>query len=268
VAIITISRGAFSGGKEFADCIARGMGYRLVSWEMLVAASTQYGIPQKELEHALADKPGMLERIGVETIHYLAYIQSALYKEIQYDGVVYYGYAGHILLRKVPHIFRVRIIANMESRIKLAMTRTNLRRKEAINYIKQRDNERAEWTKHFYNMDLNDPNLYDLIINFNQISPNSASKIVCSIAKKPVFQYNEQVRYTMENLILGADVRAEIAIKANGRDKDVEVEMEDGIVILSGVVSTMEDADLIKRIAIQVPGVKDLKSLMKIVTYE
>ena len=268
MAIITISRGAFSGGRGLAESVAESMGYRLFSWEMLVGASNQYGIPREELEHALADKPGMLERIGAEIVHYLAYIQAALYKEIQYDGVVYYGYAGHILLRKVPHALKVRILANMDSRITLAMTRTSLSRKEAVNFIKHRDNARAEWTKVLYHMNLHDPKLYDLVINLEQISTNSASKIICSTAEKSAFKYNEEARKVMEDLILGAEVRAEIAMKSNGCDKDIEIDAQDGVITISGVVTKMEDADLIKNIVIQIPAVKDLKSLMKITTYE
>ena len=48
MAIITISRGTFSGGLQVAECVAEKLGYRCVSREVLVNAAKQYGVLEIE----------------------------------------------------------------------------------------------------------------------------------------------------------------------------------------------------------------------------
>lgn len=265
--IITISRGTFSGGKELAECVSQKLGYRCISREMLITAAEKYGVPVDKLTHALADKPGLLERMGLERVHYLAFIREALVNEVKSDNVVYHGYAGHLLLRGVPTVLRVRVIANMEYRIKAAMERNNLSREKAIKFIKERDEERAKWTRFLYHVDWLDPSLYDLVINLDHIGLDTACEAVCLAAASERLQMTPEARRIMDDLALSTQVRARIAAEGKSRDGDIEVDAENGVVIIRGVVHSVEDADEIKRIALSVPGVQDLRSDMKIRTH-
>jgi len=119
--IITISRGSFSGGRVVAECVAEKLGYRLVSREVLSAAAARYGIAEEKLTRALERAPGLWERLGHERRLYLTYIQAALCEALQADDVVYHGHAGHLLLRGISHVLRVRLIAPLAYRIGAAM---------------------------------------------------------------------------------------------------------------------------------------------------
>ena len=90
MAIITISRGTFSGGQQLAECVAEKLGYRCISREVLLKAAGEYGIPEEELSRALSKKPGILERLTSERDHYLACIKAALYKEAKNDNLIYH----------------------------------------------------------------------------------------------------------------------------------------------------------------------------------
>lgn len=267
MAIITISRGTFSGGKELAECIAEKLDYRCISREMLLSAAEKYNIPMDKLTHALADKPGILERMGLERVHYLAYIREALINEIKDDRVVYHGYAGHLLLRGVPHVLRVRVIANMEYRIKAAMERNNLNHQDAIDYIKERDDERAKWTRVLYHVDLLNSSLYDMVINLDHVSLDSACEAVCLAATSEALWATPESQKIMDDLILSTQVRAKIAAEGESRDGDIGVDAEGGIVTISGIVHSIEDADEIKRILHSIPKIKDVRFDMKIRTY-
>ena len=135
MAIITISRGTFSGGQTVAECVAERLGYRCISREVLVDAAGQYGVPLEKLSKALDDAPGFLERLTTERVNYLAYIQAALCKEVEHGEVVYHGHGGHLLLSGLPHVLSVRVVADMEFRIRAAMDRRHLSRDEAIQFI-------------------------------------------------------------------------------------------------------------------------------------
>lgn len=267
MAIITISRGAFSKGEDLAECVAAKLGYRLVSREVLVHAANQYGTPLNKLEHALVDKPSLLERMGVERAHYLAYIQAALCNEAREDGMVYHGHAGHLLLKGVPHVLRVRVTADMDFRVRVAMEREGLTRKKAEEAIRHTDAERAKWTQFLYRVDWLDPTLYDLVISLHHITMDSACEAVCLASRLPAYQYTQEAGKIMEDLVLSAAVRARIATDSKGSDKDISVDAEDGVVTLNGTVSSIESADIIKQSAARTPGVKDLRSQLKIRTH-
>ena len=119
MAIITVSRGTYSGGKELAGRLAEKLGYRLLSREELLHdANKEFGISEEKLEAALLHKPGFFEGVSLQRIHYVAYLVAALCEEVQGDNIVYQGQAGHLLLHGIPHHFRLKVVADMERRLK------------------------------------------------------------------------------------------------------------------------------------------------------
>ncbi|MFA4836339.1 MAG: cytidylate kinase family protein, partial [Dehalococcoidia bacterium] len=186
------------------------------------------------------------------------------------DRVVYHGYAGHLLLRGIPHVLRVRVIANMEFRIKAAMDRNNLSRKEAIELIEKRDDERTKWTRFLYHVDWLDPSLYDLVINLDHITLDSACEAISLAVRSENLNVTPESLKIMDNLALSSEVRARIAAEGKSRDGGIEVDAidaEDGVVTINGIVHSIEDADVIKEIIHKVSGVKDIRSNLKIRTH-
>ena len=153
MAVITISRGTLSGGQALAECVAGKLGYRVISRKILVEAARQYGVDVERLTAALEQPPGFLEHLTTERHHYLAFIQAYLTKAVRDGNMVYHGHAGHFLLRDFPGVLRVRIIVNMDYRIKAAMTRYGFTRKEAADFIRKKDRERTRWTAFLYHVD-------------------------------------------------------------------------------------------------------------------
>lgn len=264
MAIVTISRGTFSGGQSLAECVAEELGYRCISREVLVDAAREYGVAEQRLSKALSEKPGILEGMKLERIHYLAYIRAALCKEVKDDRVVYHGHAGHLLLRGVPHVLRVRVIANMEFRIKAAMEAQQLSREEAIHYIRRVDDERTKWTKFLYHEEWSNASLYDIVINLEQISLSGACEIVCLAAGLEEFQVTPESQRSMDDLILSTGVRAAIAADGSVADGGLEIEAEGGVITLGGVVGSLEDADKIRTMVHSMPGVMEVNSRMRV----
>lgn len=262
MAIITISRGTFSGGRELAELVASELDYECISREVLVEAAQSYGVSLEKLSAALEDTPGILQGMSLERAHYLAYIQATLSKYAQSESLVYHGHAGHLLLYGVPHVLRVKVIANMEFRIKNAMERKNLSREQAISFINKIDSDRARWTKFLYHVDWNDLSLYDLVIKLDRMTVDGACQIICLTAKSPEFQPNDRSQKILTDLALATEVRARIASKANAVDDGLEVEVNDGIITLSGTVRSYDDADKIRELVRQMPEVKEFHSRM------
>lgn len=267
MAIITISRGTFSGGQALAECVAEKLGYRCVAMLALAEAARQYGVPEEKLSKAMREPPGVLERLSVERAHHLACIRAALIREAKDDNMVYNGLAGHFLLTGIPHVLRVRVIANMEFRIKGAMARGHSTREDAIQAIKTMDAKRARWTKFLYHVEWGEPSLYDLVLNLDHLSLSSACEVVCHTVCLDEFKTTPESQKIVDDLVLSTEVRAIIAANAgkkNIADAGVEIEADNGVVTIGGTVGSLKDADKIREIARAVPGVRTINSKMKV----
>jgi cytidylate kinase len=139
MAIITISRGSYSKGKEVAEKVCARLGYGCFSRDVLVEASAEFNIPEIKLVRALHDAPSVLDRFTYGKERYLAYIEAAILERVQKDNVVYHGLAGHFFLKGVSHVLKVRIMADLEQRVQEEMAREGISRDEALYTLKKDD---------------------------------------------------------------------------------------------------------------------------------
>jgi len=264
MAIITVSRGTFSGGQELAERVAQRLDYRCISREVLIDASRKYGVSEERLSRALTKKPGVLEHLTLERSRYLACIRAALMREVRDEKAVYHGHAGHLLLQDVPHILRVKVIANMEFRIAAAMEREQLSEKDAEQFIQKMDEARTRWTRFLYRADWNDPSLYDIVANLDRVSLDGAVVMVIRLASADECQPTEQSRKTINDLVLSTHLRALIAADGGVSDDHLEVTADGGVITISGTVDSVMDADKIRTIVGSTPGVVDQVSKLSV----
>ncbi len=260
MAIITISRGTFSGGEQLTECLAKRLGYIPVSREILLKSAAIYGLTEEKLKNALEGKISLKERLAINTdrFRYLSFIQSSLCEEAKKDNIIYYGHAGHLLLKGVSHVLKVKIIAGIEQRIVFAMERNKLTKEQAIRYIEDIDKQRAKWTKFLYDVDWNDPSLYDFVVNINKITIPAACEMISVLANSKAFQATEASIKVINNLALASKVRAVLAANELTQNCNVNVVAEDGIVTVSGKVESMEDAENIEELVKNTEGVKGM----------
>jgi cytidylate kinase len=273
MAIVTISRGTYSGGKQLAESLAERLGYRCLSREdLLTGVAEKYGVGDDTLSAALHYKPDFLEGTKLGKIHYIAFVRAALCREVRYDNVVYHGQGGHLLLAGVPHILRVRVIADMEFRIKAAMNHHGVTREKAIDLIKAVDRHRAIWMISIYQTDWQDASRCDLVIDLEHMSIDSACELLVHAARGPRLKTTPESQQMMDDLLLSSDIRERIAahswrdIEERIEDYDVKVTSDKGIVDISGKTSSQQEMDRIIQIAGETPGVREIRSHMLVRT--
>jgi len=258
MSVITISRGSYSRGKEVAEKLARKLGYDCISRDILLETSTEFNIPEIKLVRALHDAPTVLERFTYGKERYLAYLRSALLQHVLKDNVVYHGLAGHYFLQDIPHVLKVRIIADMDARVKEEMKRENISEGEARRILKKDDEERRKWGLQIYGIDTWDPTLYDMVLHIRSLTVEDAVDILYATVQKPAFKTTPASQKILNDLALSAKVLASlitIAPKVNVRSKD-------GVVFISNTYDALPltgDAFAeIKKLALGVEGVKDV----------
>ncbi len=228
MAIITISRGSYSRGKEVAEAVAERMGYECISRDVLLEASKRFNIPEVKLIHAIHDAPTLLRRMGRDRRRYIAYIRSALTARVRGDNVVYHGLAGHILLEGVSHVLKVRIIADIEDRVSAEVAREGIGREKARALLLKDDEERRKWTQSLYGKDPWDCHLYDLVIHVQKLTVEDAVDFICQAAAKPQFQATRASQQKMDDLALACRVKAAIL----DLDRDAGVTCEYGNLLI------------------------------------
>lgn len=206
--IITISRGSYSMGKIVAEKVAERLGYECLSRDVLLEASDRYNTPALKLEKAVHDAPGWFDHFSHEKKAYIAYIQAALTAHVSRDNVVYHGLAGHLLLKNVAHVLKVRIIAEMHLRTGIVVEREKCSESQAASQIAKLDSQRRRWTQDLYGVDPSDPGLYDLMLNLPRFNAEDATDLICQIAEKEQFQTTPMSRQQMKDLALAAAIKA------------------------------------------------------------
>ncbi len=259
MAIITISRGSYTKGKEIAEKVAIKLGYECVARETLLEASQEFNVPEVKLVRALHDAPSILERFSYGKEKFLAFYLSAFLKHLQKDNIVYHGLAGHFLLRGVAHVLKVRIITDMEERVKFEMEREKISERQAYRLLKNDDEERVKWSKYVHGIDTNDPSLYDLVIKTTKISADDAVDIICHAAKLKAFATSPESKQAFDNLLLAANVKVAIIDIAPAS----AVVAQEGVVSIKTSVSDEHSEEVITTTIVEtvqkINGVKKVK---------
>lgn len=271
MAIITISRGSMSGGEALANCLASELGYPCIGREILIEAAAKLGVSEETFSRKLEKSPGLWGRLTSDRRLYIVAVQAALAEHARSGNLVYHGHAGHLLLKGIPNVLRVRLIAPLEMRVRAVMERQHLSHADAVEYIRTVDEERIRWTKFIYGLDWRDPSLYDLVVNLENMSVKTACALICHTIQQPEFVMTEATRRRLEDFNLACQAKLALARNPHTRGVEFEVQANDGVVEVFGEIpaarllgrsSHRAEEQVCKTVA-QVPGVKNVIAHIK-----
>ena len=129
MAVVTISRGSFTGGVAVAEALAAELGHPCVSREVVRDAAQESGLDEDRLQATLEEPPRFWEKTPGKIPAHLNLIRTALLRRARDGDLVYHGYAGHLLLEGVPNVLRVRVISDDASRVARGHARQGSRRR-------------------------------------------------------------------------------------------------------------------------------------------
>jgi cytidylate kinase len=258
MSIVTISRGSHSRGKEVAEKLAQALNYECLSREIILEASEQFNIPELKLVRAIHDAPTILDRFTSGKERFVAFFRAALLKHLQRDNIVFHGLAGHFFVQKIPHVLKVRIIADLEVRVQEEMKRENISADEARLVLVKDDAERRKWGLHLFGLDSWDSRLYDIILHIDNIQVDHAVSIILHCLEQPCFQTTDASRRLLDDSSLAAQVEAVLVqdfpkVEADAQNGDVYINVR-GSRVDERIISAK-----VKRQAQTVAGVKKVR---------
>lgn len=257
MAIITISRGSYSKGREIGEKVAQKLGYECLSREIMIRASEHFNVPEIKLARALHDAPSVWERFTYGKERYLAYVESTLLEAAQKDNLVYHGLGGQFILKDVGHVLNVRVLADLEDRIRLEMEREKISRDEAIERLEKDDHERTGWSQAVWGLDSSDPRLYDLVIHIGKVTVDDAVDLICHTSGLERFKKTPGSQKTLDDRLLAAQVKVRLVSQISG----VRVTADNGAVNVDIEAPLVQESRIVEEIEVAlspVSGIKDL----------
>ncbi len=173
---ITISRELGSGAEEMAEQLARRLGFTVHGVDLIDLIAIDKGIERRIVEQ-LDERTrseielwvqGMLKQRLFSRDEYLVSLIRAVRTLASVGGVIIVGRGAHLLLAE-RCCLRVRVVAGEETRIRCLCEREGIGRDEARRRIAESDAQRKAFLHKLHRAEVNDPHLFDLVLNADQL---------------------------------------------------------------------------------------------------
>jgi len=260
MSIITLTAASYCESDQIISSVAKALNYELLGNEIIDLTAKEFSIPKNKIENAIYKAPASLSRVHPDKDKYITSLQATLIRRLLKDNIAYYGPAGFVLVQGISHVFKLRIIANLEDRIKRMVEIEGVSSKAAEKSIIKNDNEHLRWSEFIFKADITNPNLYDLVINLDQIGVPSAIEIITTTIKSTRFQ---PMTYSINCL---KDTERALTLKARLLDIDpkIIVKVKSGKINIDTVCLKKDSEKRIKQIKSAVGEISDVENIEKI----
>jgi len=255
MSIVAISETAGSMGIEIGRKLAESLGWVFADREILSKASEQFGEDVMDLRHSVEEKPTLWERFSDTQHRYKAYVEAIMLEMAARDNVVLAGRSSTIVLRPIPHAVRVRTTAPEQKRAQRIEQQQGLTRDASLDYVRASDRERAARVKFLYRVDVDDPRLYDLVLNTDRLTLEKGAALIRETLRDERFQSTEAGRKEVVDLSLAALARAALMAHPQVEARNLSVTCKDGQVSLTGGVREDAERTIAADVVGRIPGV-------------
>lgn len=261
MAIVTISHEMGAGGSEIGPMLAERLRYRYVDQDMISQAAQKYGVDEAKLTPLDETKPSLFEWFEADTRQFITILQSALLDVAEGDNVVIMGRGGQVLLRGVPHVLRVRVMAPFDMRVKRIIKDFGQRgetvdARSTAKMVRENDHQKFGRMRYLYDVDWADPALYDLVINTEKLSVEAGVELVVGLLRRSELAATEASLQAVRDRALASRVRAALAAHPETRKYRINVEADRGVIQLEGTAALEKGTEVARTI----PGVVDVKT--------
>jgi len=169
---------------------------------------------------------------------------------------------GQWLLRGVPHVLRIRLIAPFEHRVKQWIKRTSEmtgetpNQRAAADLVRRDDTEKSGRMRYLYEVDVADPTLYELVVNTEKLKHDAVVGVAEGIVRRPEMATTEVGRQMVVSRALASRVQVALATHPETRRYRITVEAHAGVVTLEGTAALERAVE----VARTVPGVREVKT--------
>jgi cytidylate kinase len=205
VAIITISRQLGTGEVEFTDKLTATLGYPLYDDRLIQQVAEELEVHTgvvRALDERLEPSAiqSVLSRItggrvrrqvstrreegGVRPEIVRTALRSVVREIARRDDAIIVGRGAGIILGDLRGVLKLRLVAPVENRARYQARTIGMNLGEAGAEVQRTDSERRSYIRRMFNVDWDDPTLYDIVINTARTDSDTAVRIVVKIMEE------------------------------------------------------------------------------------
>lgn len=201
---VTIAREVGAGGTSVAKLVAEklnnGVNHEGCPWtvfdkSMVAAALEDQDLPKKFAEFMPEKKVSEIKDM-IEELAGLHPAQWTLVKKTaeailhlaQVGNCVLVGRGSNVITKKLPSGVHIRLIGSKKMRLLHTQDFYGLSAEKATKFMDTEDKGRRAFVKEYFGKDINDPTLYDLVINTDNVSYEETANIIVLAVKSKVMR--------------------------------------------------------------------------------
>jgi len=256
-----------SGGSLIAEKVSQGLQLELYDDLRFNDAARNLGISPEEQANLHEKPPGFWGQIWTQKPDiYIDLMESVVYQLARGGHGVIIGHAGQVLLSDFSCALHVLILAPDMNRILRIMNEQGLSWKSAEKLIRKADHEKQGFFRFAFHKDLNDPSLYDLVLNTAKLDEDAAAQIIMEAARSgKVQECTHDALDAIERLGLAKRVEAVLLRDTLSLERfQVEVP-QNGVVQISGLSYSEEDKEALLDAVKAVKGVQEVRADVAVV---
>lgn len=221
MSLITISQSIGSMGMVIARQVGETLDLEVYDDEKLKAKALKLGLHTEELSSLAEKPPGFFSRYFSKRPEiYQDILETVIFEVSRKNQGIVIGHGSQFLLRDFSCALHVLIHAPLEQRVHRIMEQQSLDRDTAEKLVEKSDNAQKGFFQYAFNMQWDDPTLYDLVINPGKLGPDAAEKLIVEAASPE--NMNTCSLSALEAMgRLGLVKKIEVALLKNGHNLSI-----------------------------------------------
>jgi cytidylate kinase len=207
MAVVTLSRQYGSGGLKLARGLTQRLGYRYVDRDTIETMAEKVGVTKAEAHAILEGHRGTIfdliekmsasilkgvtdtsdsHNVGHDSADFLDKAEDMVLWLAEDDNLVIVGCGGQKILKDVPHVVNVRVVASREERVENVMAREKLSKVSASDLMDREEKSAKRFVEKHWGLDREDPALYDVVLNITSLGQESCIDMIEALIKTKV----------------------------------------------------------------------------------
>jgi cytidylate kinase len=266
--VIALTQEMGSLAKDVAVRLGEMAGLQVMRHEVVENIAGRMHVETSLINRLRGGKAGLRERLTTDKQRVAVFSAEEVFALAQRGNIVLRGWGATMLMRDVPHAVSVRITRPFAQRVEWLMESLGTNDRDAAEAeVRRSDDAHASRMRAQFGVTWGDPLLYDLVINMDRVSVDSAAAQILALAARPEFQETDASRATLEGLALAARVRAALAANEATSETNVSISGNGGRkVVLTGLVLNDKERDEVARVAATVAGKGKVENKLRVMT--
>ena len=244
MAIITVSRQLASLGDEISRTIAERLGYKFFGKKEIEKRIVELGFPEPKLAKFDEKKLGFLTGLTRIRDEYLNYLMTAILEAASENNTVIVGRGSFIILNSLDNHVSCRFISDKKNRTERLQKELNCDFKNASKKITESENQQKAFHKAFFDFDIQDPVMYDFIVNTTTIDVEPIVKSIITLADSYITpEKDKRAQKKVEEMLIAQRVANMLVFDYNLNISFLRIAIEENKITLHGIAESVVTVD-------------------------